>query len=182
MRSFIYILTAFLYVALFSCKSKIDYTAEIMQLDSSLTQLESCGSNFTGIDTLRVKNIFDSVSAPMKLLEKNIAGDTLPKSLAEEINDVYRVQNDLSNFIHNQHMLKRAWIENKNRISDLKHDLEASLIEKKIGQDYVFNEIRASSRICQTMSESASKANEALTLLDTKLSRLKFLSDSLSPR
>jgi hypothetical protein len=168
-------------LALSSCKPKSDYTKAISRLDSAETVLVSAEKNLLSVDTSNLRASYNSSANNLHIMGK-LSQDTVKKKTALFLTDAYELSGNISNLLNNKKFMGRAISESRQRISDLKHDLNESLIEKNKSDEYIVHEINASKKIYETVNKAIEKAKSSSGKLDSMKTQIAFFADSLNLR
>ena len=171
-----------LFIVFSSCKSKIDYSKEISQLDSAETRLKATEKVFLAADTTSLRSAYDSAQKKLNSIGEIISKDTVTKNTAIFLSAIYEQTGNIRNLLENKNDLKKAVKDSRERISNLKHDLTENLIEQNKSAGYIVNEINASQKVCETADKAIEKAKAAAIKLDSMKTRIEFIADSLNSK
>ena len=167
---------------LFSCKQKTDYTKEILRLDSALTVLTGADKILSSVDTSELRTSYNSTAKDLHGIMEKLSKDTVKKKTAQFLSDAYERSGNILNLLSNKKFLERAIVESKQRISDLKHDLNENLIEKNRSAEYIVHELNASGKINDMVSQVIERAKLSSVKLDSMKARIIFIADSLKSK
>ena len=160
------------------CKPGEDHRQEILQLDSALNALASYETKFLATDTSLMQAKAQRADSSLQ----RIGTDTLKRSRALSVMNAFEQVTYLKNLIDNHAFMTRALSEERKQLLDLKHDLDADLIEKNKAGEYVVKELQATKKLTEAVDRMVSKAEKAVTALDTLNQQLDHLADSLSKK
>ncbi|MBI4947839.1 MAG: hypothetical protein HY840_15725 [Bacteroidetes bacterium] len=167
-------------ISLFSCKQKTDYSKEISRLDSAVAVLAGAEKNLVSVDTNKLRTSFNSTKNDLQTIMEKISKDTVKKKTAMFLTSAYKQSENIINLLNNKNFIERAIHESQQRINDLKHDLNANLIEKNKSAKYLVHELNASGKIYDLATNSLEKAQSASAKLDSMQTKITFLADSLT--
>lgn len=98
------------------------------------------------------------------------------------LSEIYELSGNILNLLDNKKLLERAVKESKQRISDLKHDLNENLIEKNKAAGYVVNEMSASHKIYEAVNKVITNAKTSVKKLDSLKTEIVHIADSLQEK
>ncbi|HET7819765.1 MAG TPA: hypothetical protein VFL70_10700 [Bacteroidia bacterium] len=165
-----------------SCNSPYDYTKEIVLLDSASAKLKEAEKAILNLDTISLKSSYSFSINTLQSISEKIAHDTLNKTTAVVLNNAFEQTKNLENLFDNKKFLSRALSEGYKRIENLKHDLQNDLIEKKLSDEYIKNEINSSEKLNDLVTTSITKAKIAVIKLDSLKTGITSLADSLASK
>ena len=96
------------------------------------------------------------------------------------LSEAYRHSGNIRILLNNTKCLINAIDETKQRISNLKHDLNKNLIEKNKSAKYVVKEISASEKIYATAADIIEKTKSSVIKMDSLKTQIIALADSLT--
>ena len=164
----------------FSCKQKTDYSKELYSLDSASVKLKEAEAIFLSADTGSFRTAYIFSKEKLAVISEKITKDTLNKSAALFLSDAFEQTGNVRNVLDNRLFLERAIREGQQRISDLKHDLEADLIDKNKSAEYIVNEVNASKKVFEMVNRTIANAKTSAARLDSMKTEITHLADSLT--
>ncbi|MFH1004758.1 MAG: hypothetical protein V1781_04585 [Bacteroidota bacterium] len=162
-----------------SCNEKPDCSKEISHLDSAEIVLDNAKKNLLLVDTNYIRTFYNSTADNLHVIMKKISGDTINKITIMFLSDAYQQSENIFNLLNNIQYLVSAISETKQRISNLKHDLNKNLIEKTKFSEYVVSEMNISKKIYDTVNNVVIKTKSSITKLDSLKAQITALADSL---
>jgi len=182
--SFCCLLVAFSYLFVFfsSCKQKTDYAKEISRLDSAAAILSGAEKSLLSVDTSSLRTSYNASAGNLHVIMEKLSRDTVKKRTAVFISDAYEQSGNVLNLLSNKKFFERAISESRQRISDLKHDLNENLIEKNRSAEYIVHELNASGKINDMVSQVIERAKLSSVKLDSMKARIIFIADSLKSK
>ena len=168
--------------SLHSCKQKTDYTKEISRLDSALTVLTGADKILSSVDTSTLRISYNSTANDLHGIMEKLSKDTVKKKTAQFLSDAYERSGNILNLLSNKKFLERAIAESRQRISDLKHDLDENLIEKNKSEEYIVHEFNSSGKIYETINKAIERAKSSSLKLDSMKTQIIFIADSLKSK
>jgi hypothetical protein len=178
--AYLYRITLFILVfAIISCKQKTGYTKEISSLDSVETILAGTEKILLSVDTGSLRTSYNSTKGNLHAIMEKISGDTVKKKTAMFLTSAYEYSGNMLNLLNNKKFMERAVSESRQRISDLKHDLNENLIEKNKSAEYVVHELNASGKIYDAVNKAIERARSSSAKSDSMKTQIAFIADSL---
>ena len=178
-RLFLALFFIFCTIFLLSCKQKWDYTKELVQLDSTSTRLIAAERNLLGADTGYFRVSYNSTAQYLRSIKEMCFNDTLQKNTAIFLSDAYTYSANVYCLLDSNKSIEKIISASKERISDLKHDLAHSLIEKNNAKEYIEYEQKAVQEITESIIRTIEKANVSCEKLDLLKTQIIFMADSL---
>jgi hypothetical protein len=161
------------------CTQKTDYSRDLSRVDSLSTLLAKSEKMLLQTDTLALHTTYNMLSASLHEISEKISKDTLDKKTAVLLSRAYVHAGHLRTLLENKSYLEKAIQESVQRLSDLKHDLAANLIEKNESVKYMSKEINATGKVCNAVNKTLENAASSGYTLDSLKTEISLLAGSL---
>jgi hypothetical protein len=161
--------------SLFSCKSKVDFSAEVKLADSLRTEIRSAAAEFYKIDSARVEKAAGTVDGYLRYITENLK-DTISKEEAVLLSDFKGVKKSFGKYEKSKKHINKYYGYNVKQLENLSHDLKENIIEvRDSAQKYLAAEQSANAELVSLMKLHTQIIPSELTRFDSLKGKVEEL-------
>ena len=169
----------YLFIALFSCGERHDYTTEVKVLGSELEKVKELEKDLNQIDSSKVVKMHFDYLRVIKIFRTKYTSDTIDDANLGRRMNLYKGLKHTKGFPFQKVRFNKEIVNTTNQLENLIHDLEQDVINPDSVKVYIDMELKASKFLISELQSYTEYINNQINIYDSLNHKLQTFVDSL---